>query len=252
MAREGTAQSERLGVCNDASVQGMGGESCIGVLVVSDIRLYREGLAQMLARDGRLEVVGTASSPDDGLRVSEASEPDVVLLDMGMQEGVANVRVFAESAHDTKIVALGISETRSDVLRCAEAGVQGYVCRENTLEDLVDAVTGAVEGQLRCTPKIAAALMSGVARLAARASSRESLKLTCRELEVAELIDAGLANREIADRLHIAIPTVKVHVHNILDKLEVRHRGEAAAKLRRCGLLRAPREPWTESTSPLL
>lgn len=212
----------------------------VRVLVVSDIRLYREGLAEMLARDGRLEVAGTAATVDDALALIEGTGAGAALVDMGMADAVAGIRAVAAQGDETKIVALGISETRSEVLNCAEAGVRGYVCRESSLEDLVAAVLSAVEGELHCPPAIAAALMDGVARLAARATARERIRLTGRELEVAELIDAGLGNREIADRLHIAVPTVKVHVHNILDKVGVHQRGAAAAKLRRSGLLRLP------------
>jgi two-component system nitrate/nitrite response regulator NarL len=212
----------------------------VRVLVASDIRLYREGLAEMLENDGRLAVAATASSVDEVLRGVRAADIQVALVDMGIPEGLAGVKSIAQCRPGIKIVALGISETRSDVLSCAEAGVQGYVCRESSLEDLVEAVLSAVEGKLHCPPAIAAALMDGVAKLAARATTRQRVRLTRRELEVAELIDAGLANREIANRLHIAVPTVKVHVHNILDKLGVHQRGAAAAKLRRSGLLRLP------------
>lgn len=222
----------------------------VRVVVVSDIRLYREGLAEMLGRDGRLAVAGTAATIDQALRRIESGSADAALIDMAMPEGVAGVRAVARASEEVKIVALGISETRSDVLSCAEAGVQGYVCRDSTLEELVEAVSSAVEGELRCPPAIAAALMDGVARLAAKAAARERVRLTGRELEVASLIDAGLANREIADRLHIAVPTVKVHVHNILDKLGVRHRGAAAAKLRRSGVLRPARPRAAGRSTP--
>ncbi len=222
----------------------------VRVLLISDIRLYREGIAGLLANDDRLEVVATAASIDDALRALESSKLEVALLDMGMSEARVGVRAIADSDHDLKVVALGISETRSDVLSCAEAGVQGYVCRESSLQDLVEAVLGAVEDELRCPPRISAALMGDVARLAARTTARDRVRLTCRGLEIAELIDSGLGNREIADQLHIAISTVKVHVHNILDKLGVSHRGAAAAKLRRRGLLRLPHEKRAARPTP--
>lgn len=224
----------------------------VDVLIVSDIRLYREGLAEMLARDGRLRLVGSAKSIEAALGHLQNGEVDVVLLDMGMPESLAAVRAIAVSGRSVKVVALGISETRADVVSCAEAGVRGYVCRESSLEDLVAAVQCAVGGELHCPPRIAAALMDSVARLASRAIVDDEVQLTDRELEVAELLDQGMGNREIARRLHIAVATVKVHVHHILEKLGTCRRGEAAAKLRRVGLLQSQRLRSTSRTTPAL
>lgn len=209
----------------------------IDVLIVSDIRLYREGLAEMLARDGRLRLAGTAGSIDLALAHLESSEAQVVLLDMGLPESRAAVGAIAASGRRAKVVALGISETCADVVSCAEAGVRAYVCRESSLQDLVTAVERAVAGELYCTPRIAAALMDSVARLSARAAGEDGAQLTQREIEIAELLDQGLGNREIALRLHISVATVKVHVHHILEKLGTGRRGEATAKLRRSGML---------------
>lgn len=209
----------------------------IRVLVISDVRLYREGMARMLSRDGQLEVAGMAPSAEEAVRLLAREDAGVALVDVGMAEGLAVVRAIADSGQTVKVIALGISETPGDVLRCARAGAHGYVCRESSLDDLVQAVLSATEGELQCPPKIAAALLDGVARSANAGGAAETLRLTARELEVAELIDAGLRNHEIADRLHIAVPTVKVHVHNLLEKLSVPHRGAAVARLRRRGLI---------------
>jgi two-component system, NarL family, nitrate/nitrite response regulator NarL len=214
----------------------------VDVVIVSDVRLYRQGLAEMLARDGRLRVVAGAPSIRSALAELASGKACVVLLDMGMPESTEAIRHIATSGQPVKVVALGISETRHDVVSCAEAGARGYVCRESSLEELVAAVLSAAEGELHCPPGIAAALMDSVAKLAARMVGHDQkAQLTCRELEIAELLDEGLANREIANRLHIAVATVKVHVHNILEKLGTRRRGEATAKLRRSGLLQLPR-----------
>jgi DNA-binding NarL/FixJ family response regulator len=195
----------------------------------------------MLTRDGRLRLAGSAESIGTALGYLQNGEADVVLLDMGMPESLAAVRTVAASGRPVKVVALGISETRGDVVSCAEAGVRGYVCRESSLEDLVAAVQCAVNGELHCPPRIAAALMDSVARLAARVTGDDGVQLTDRELEIAELLDQGLGNRDIARRLHITVATVKVHVHHILEKLGTCRRGEATAKLRRFGLLQPQR-----------
>ncbi len=221
----------------------------VDILIVSDIRLYREGLAEMLARDGRLRLAGTAASIGSALALLAGGAVGVVLLDMAMPESLAAVRLIVSSGGSVKplkplkVVALGISETRGDVVSCAEAGVRGYVCRESSLEDLVAAVRCAVAGELYCPPRIAAALMDSVGRLAARVAGDDGVQLTGRELEIAAMLDLGLGNREIGQRLHISVATVKVHVHHILEKLGTGRRGEAAAKLRRFGLLQPQRLP---------
>jgi DNA-binding NarL/FixJ family response regulator len=224
----------------------------VNVLIVSDIRLYRDGLAEMLSRDGRLRLAGTAESISTALCQVATRDVGVVLLDMGMPESLTAVRAFAASGRPVKVVALGISETRGDVVSCAEAGVRGYVCRESSLEDLVTAVRCTMDGELHCPPRIAAALMDSVARLSARATMDDGVQLTDRELEIAELLDQGLGNREIAHRLHITVATVKVHVHHILEKLGTGRRGEAAAKLRRVGLLHQQRLRSVQGSTPTL
>lgn len=207
------------------------------VFVVSNIRLYREGLSEMLARDGRLEVVGSAcEAPGDSRTIVEAAA-DVVLLDMGIPDALDAIRGLARGPARSKVVAIGVSNRSQRVLACAEAGVANYVCRESTLEELVQAVKGAVRGEFDCPPKIAAALAGRVARLAERRAVDDELYLTPRQLEVARLLDRGMTNQEIGDRLHIEVSTVKIHVHNIMDKLGVHHRGQAVAKLHRAGLL---------------
>ena len=214
------------------------------VLIVSDIRLYWEGLSELLTRDGRLEIAGTASSLAGALAALARRRADVVLLDMATPDALQTARTIFESSPAIKVLALGVSEKTSDVIACAEAGVAGYVCRESSFDDLVAAVERAVRGELRCAPKIAGALLSRVAKLAAHGVAGDGeVYLTPRENDVVQLLDDGLTNQQIAGRLHIQVSTVKIHVHNILEKLGVHHRGEATAKLRRSGLLRPYRAP---------
>lgn len=215
------------------------------VFVVSNIRLYCEGLREMLVRDGRLEVVGAdAEPPGDQQRIVDAAA-DVVLLDMGIPDAVDAIRRLARGPARAKVVALGVANRSQRVLACAEAGVANYVGRDSSLEELVQAVEGAVRGEFDCPPRIAAALAGRVAHLAERgtAGDDEDLYLTPRQLEVARLLDRGLTNQEIAGHLNIEVSTVKIHVHNIMDKLGVRRRGQAVAKLHRTGLLSRSGEP---------
>jgi DNA-binding NarL/FixJ family response regulator len=131
-------------------------------------------------------------------------------------------------------VALSIVEEPDEVIAWAEAGISAYVSRDGSIDDVVGAITAAVSGELACTGRIAAALLRRVTVLSAENDADlPAARLTRREREIVALIDEGLANKEIATRLQIQVPTVKNHVHNVLEKLGVRRRSEAARRLRR-------------------
>ncbi len=214
----------------------------ITLLIVSDIRLYRDGIARMLSGVPGLRVLGTARSAAEAESLARTLAPDVVLLDMNTPGSLDIVRSLLQESAALKVVALGVPEVESDVLACAEAGVSGYVPREGTPEDLTGTIEGVSRGEFRCSPRIAASLMRRVASLAAAVPPDAQLgRLTPRELDVARLLDQGLTNKEIATRLGIQPATAKNHVHNILGKLEVRRRTTAAAAVR--GRLPRGREP---------
>jgi DNA-binding NarL/FixJ family response regulator len=202
------------------------------VLVASDVRLYREGLADSLRRSGRVEVVATAADRAATTRSARELRPDVVLVDLAMDAWESAVRELAASPDDTRVVVLGVHEVESEVVACAEAGVSGYVTREASLEELVDVVDSVARGESLCTPRIGALLLRRVAEAAGRRPPDDVGRLTPREAQIVGLIDEGLSNKQIAGRLSIELPTVKNHVHSILEKLQVERRAEAAARLR--------------------
>lgn len=212
------------------------------VLVIGGIRLYREGLAQILGRVPHIKVVGTAARCEEALAVLSAAEADAVLVDMAGPDSFTTVHAIAEQWPGASIVALGVSEVDNDIVACAEAGVAGYVPREGSVEDLVAVVDSVARGETLCSPRIAASLLR---RIAALASGRELWEgtrlLTGREREIVRLIDRSFSNKEIARELCIEVATVKNHVHNILEKLQVHRRGEAAARWRSTPALRPSR-----------
>ena len=199
------------------------------VLVISEIRLYREGLERFLAGDGRLEAVGSAGGWRAAEPVIADAAPEVALIDLGMPDAAAAIRRLLNLFPATKVVALGLTDDEDEVLDWAEVGISGYVCRDGTLEDLVGAVESAVREELRCSDKLAAALLHRVGALASRLETSPGAGLlTAREREVLRFVERGLTNKQISSRLYIEVTTVKNHVHNILEKISVQDRHAAA------------------------
>jgi len=209
----------------------------IRLVVIAPVRLYREGLAVLFAgRDG-FEVVATAVSTDDGVARVRETSPDVALVALGPGAGPALVRALTTTAPATRVVALGIADDDPDILPLAEAGVAGYVTTDATGDEVAFVVESVTRAEMPCSPRLAATLLSRVSSLAEqqrRQGAAPDLEtLTVREREIVELIGDGLSNKEIASGLSIEVTTVKNHVHNILEKLGVRRRGDAAAIVRR-------------------
>jgi two-component system, NarL family, nitrate/nitrite response regulator NarL len=212
----------------------------IRVFIVADVRFYREGLTQALTRDCRFAVLGTAASCDEALRRTVEYDPDVVLIDTSISGGVSAVNSMVEVAPATKVVALAVTENEEDILEWARAGVAGYVPREASLEDLIDAVECVGRGELRCSAKIAASMFRRIASLSKTSQDGQHIpspaRLTAREGEIASLIEQGMSNKQIARHLNIGLATTKSHVHHILEKLNLHRRAEAAAWMHRAAL----------------
>jgi DNA-binding NarL/FixJ family response regulator len=201
------------------------------VAVIAGVRIYREGLALFLDHQPGLEVVATAAGVNAALPLLGRAQPAIALVDVAA--GAGAVKRLREALPGLKVVALAVAETDQDVIGCAEAGVSGYVTSDDSLEAVAAIVSSVARGEMLCAPWVAAALLRRVASSTDAPAAPGSDRLTARELEIVRLIDEGLSNKQIASRLCIALPTVKNHVHNILEKLQVHRRGEAAADMRR-------------------
>jgi two-component system nitrate/nitrite response regulator NarL len=223
-------------------------EGSIRVLPVAEVRLYREGLARSLGGRKNLEVVATAANRDEALTLVESMQPDVVVLDMATSDSLEIVRSIGRSAPKVRTLAFALEEIDRAILASAEAGVAGYVPCDASVDDLVAAIESVMRGELLCRPRTAALLLERLASLARGGHAQsQGLNLTGREREIVVLIDQGLSNKEIAQQLNIEVATVKNHVHNLLEKLHVNTRAQAAAHFR-IGTGRAVRSVTTDGT----
>ena len=207
------------------------------IFIMSDVRLYREGVAMSLSRNETVDVVGIGAASDSFAQMSQL-RPDVVLLDSSLVDGHALPRRMREIVPQLKVVAFAVCDVDRDVIACAEAGISAFVSREGSAEDLVAAVHQAIRGELVCSPRVTALLFGHVAALwAERTPGAPSSALTQREREIIPLVEQGLSNKEIARQLRLGASTVKNHMHNILEKLQVRRRAEVASRMRRESIL---------------
>jgi DNA-binding NarL/FixJ family response regulator len=189
------------------------------VALVVETGLFREAVARLLPRYG-LAVVDPAANPD------------VVVVDVMGGADIGLLRELAVSESGPPVLAIGVRDADRNVLACIEAGAVGYVLQDASLDELADAAHRAVRDEPLASPHVIATLMRRVAVLSQNSPPGTVGELTSRELEVVELIEQGLSNKEIAAQLSIAVTTVKNHVHSILEKLKVHRRGEAARLVR--------------------
>jgi DNA-binding NarL/FixJ family response regulator len=150
---------------------------------------------------------------------------------MVTSDNVTLLRSLREMCPHAKVIVVGISEDdESEIVACAEAGVAGYHLRTESLDDLLDLISKVVDGESACSPRVSAILLRRLSTLAAqRQPEAKELVLTVREIQILRMLEIGLSNRDIAERLCIALHTVKNHVHSILGKLGVSTRAQAVA-----------------------
>jgi DNA-binding NarL/FixJ family response regulator len=210
----------------------------INILLVNEIQLIGNVIAAALEDEPDIQVVGRATTIDAALQIVKEKDIDVALISTRLpkQGALKLTAAITRMAPETKVLALGLAEEKKRVLRYVEAGASGYVLKDDSLDAMIDTVRAAMHGKVFISPKIAAAMMERLSNLAQMFSDIENsvmddVGLTPREFEVLELVGQSLTNQQIADRLFIEVGTVKNHVHNILEKLNVTSRGEAAAYL---------------------
>jgi len=202
------------------------------VIIVSSVLLYRDGLAASIVADGRMNVVA-ATDPAHALEEAGICHPHAMIFDVTTKEALEKARIVKRQAKNIVLVGFGISNSAGAAIACAEAGLAGFIDEHGSIDALVETTQKALQGEFSCSPRVTALLFERLASLANSIEERgdPAAWLTPRELEIASLVARGLSNKEIALDLQIGPATVKNHVHNILDKLNVRRRSAIASRV---------------------
>ena len=197
------------------------------VLVADDHPLFREGVVHSLSLEEDIEVVSEASSGEEAVQMATELMPDLAVLDLGMPKGggIEATRRIAASCPATAILILTVSEDPDDLLQALKAGARGYVLKGVSAHGLVHAVRAVTGGEVYVTPTLASSILHEMTR---KEASNPFDQLTAREREILELVAQGRTNREIGEQLYLAEKTVKHYMTNVLQKLHVRSRVEAA------------------------
>lgn len=190
------------------------------VMIIDDHPLMRRGIRQLLELDSTFDVVAEASNGAEAIALAERIQPDLILLDLNMKglSGLDTLKAMRNEGIDARIIILTVSDARSDVYALVDAGADGYLLKDSEPEALLAQIHQAAEGHPVFSESVSAYLSS-------RSEIADPLAdLTERELDVLQEVARGMSNKQIAAQLHISEETVKVHIRNLLRKLNVRSR----------------------------
>ena len=216
----------------------------IRVLLVDDQGLFREALATLLGLHSQLEIVGEAGDGEAGVALAQTLRPDVVLMDLRMpgMSGVEATRRLRSLVPEARVLVLTTFEDDDEVLAAIDAGAAGYMLKASPAEKLVEAICTVMRGGSPLEPSVASKVMAELARLSRRQSEERCQRLadplSARELEVLRALCEGLSNKEIAAKLGLTEGTVKNHMTQVLSKLGVLDRTQAALRAHALGLLK--------------
>ncbi len=216
----------------------------IRVVVVDDQELFRRGLIMLVSAEDDIDVVGEASDGDEAAELAASTVPDVVLMDVRMpvRSGIEACRTIKQVAPSAKIIMLTMSDEEGDLYDAIKNGASGYLLKDASIDQVSQAIRVVADGQSLISPSMAAKLLEEFKTISTVGAKPDVVlpKLTDRELEVLNLVARGLNNREIARDLFISENTVKNHVRNILEKLQLHSRMEAVMYAVREKLLDLP------------
>ncbi|RJX41721.1 DNA-binding response regulator [Paenibacillus pinisoli] len=213
-------------------------EEPIKVLLVDDHEMVRIGLAAVLDTEDGIEVVGEASNGMDGIRLAQSYRPDVVLMDLVMEgmDGVETTAKLLESHPDCKVIVLTSFIDDSKIYPVIEAGAFSYLLKTSRASEIAEAIRAAARGQSVLESQVAAKMMNRFRTPKQQEQPRLHDDLTEREMDVLKRVAQGKSNQEIADELFIGVKTVKFHVTNIFNKLNVEDRTQAAIYAHKQGI----------------
>jgi len=215
----------------------------IRVLIADDHALFRQGVLRLLDTASDIQVVGEAASGTEALRLVEDLAPDIVLLDVSMPgpSGVEVARVVKTTSPRTRVIIVTVFTNEEFLFEAIKAGAMGYLLKDSSPEELIRAVRVVAQGEGLIAPAMAGKIFKEFARAAdTREAAPLVTPLTQREVEILQHVAAGLANKEIASRLGISERTVKNHLSNIMEKLQVNSRTQAAVYALKSGLVPPP------------
>jgi DNA-binding NarL/FixJ family response regulator len=206
----------------------------IALVLIDDNRLLREGLTAMIHSQPGFKVLAASADADEALEQVREAKPDVVLIDFGLEDHdpLGLTATVHKEVPEAKVIVMGLLSTQGDVADYVRAGASGFIMKDASLEVLFDTIRAVAGGRQVLPLALTTSLFEQIASRAAKLPPPEiieSVRLTNREQQVVALLGEGLSNKEIATRLHIAVHTVKSHVHNVLEKLAMRSRLEVAA-----------------------
>jgi DNA-binding NarL/FixJ family response regulator len=219
--------------------------SKIRVLLIEDNRLLREGITAMLNEQPDIRAV-SSSGNGDAVEKAKKLKPQVVLLDLGLrsQNSLRIAELIKREFARAQIVVMDLMPAHSEVVEFVQAGVSGFILKDATIDDFLHTIRSVAEGKKVLPPPLTDSLFSHIVEYAVQSGKADRLmkavKLTKREHEVVDLIARGMSNKEIANELHIAVHTVKSHVHNALEKLALHTRLELASFSLTEGMMRKP------------
>jgi DNA-binding NarL/FixJ family response regulator len=209
-----------------------GAPETLRVLIADDHALFRRGLEMVLDKETDIEVVGEAHDGQEAVDRASELMPDVVLMDVRMpkRSGIEATQKIKELLPHVKILVLTNSDEEADLYDSIKAGASGYLLKEISSEEVADSIRSVIQGHSRISPAMASKLLSEFQAMTKKVDDRQPLappRLTDRELQVLRLVATGLGNRDIAQQLFISENTVKNHIRNILEKLQLHSRMEA-------------------------
>ncbi len=201
------------------------------MIVADDQELFRRGLTMLLTQEPDIEVVAEAGDGVAATDLASSMAPDVVLLDVRMprRSGIEACRAIKESNPSAKVIMLTVSDEEGDLYEAVKSGAAGYLLKDSSIEEVAQGIRVVADGQSLISPSMAVKLIDEFKQMSKpeRHQVNGGLRLTERELEVLRLVAKGMNNREIAKQLFISENTVKNHVRNMLEKLQLHSRMEA-------------------------